>query len=177
MEAEIWKDIDGYDGLYQISNLGNVRSLKFGKIKLLKQINDKYGYKKVDLYKDRKTKTCKIHRLVAQAFIPNPNNLPEVNHKDENKSNNCVDNLEWCDRKYNMNYGTAQQRSSCKRINHPSRSKQVLQLTKSGEFVTEYPSICEASRFTELDKSHISKCCRGIKKSFGGFIWKYKNEE
>lgn len=108
---EIWKDINGYEGLYQISNLGNVKSIQYfnhanNKIyprnKLLKPLINEKGYFRVDLFKLGKTKRCRIHRLVAEAFIPNLNNFPEVNHIDGNKSNNRVDNLEWCTHKHNM---------------------------------------------------------------------------
>ena len=112
---EIWKDIIGYEGLYQVSSLGRVRSLdrfyyRLHKGKVLSPTKDRYGYLTVTLNCNGKSKTIKIHRLVAQAFIENPDNLPQVNHKDEVKSNNCVDNLEWCSAKYNNNFGTRQER-------------------------------------------------------------------
>lgn len=114
---EIWKSIPGYEGLYEVSNTGQIRSLDmyvkvgFGayrlqKGKVLSPAKDKYGYLVVSLTYNGKHKTIKVHRLVAQAFIENPDNLPEVNHKDEDKTNNIVENLEWCNHKYNMNYGT-----------------------------------------------------------------------
>lgn len=113
---EIWKPIANYEGLYEVSNEGNVRSLNYrhtGKVQVLKLSVNRYGYLQVNLHsKEGKQKTYKVHRLVAQAFIPNPNNLPEVNHKDENKTNNCVENLEWCDRKYNNNYGSRNEKMS-----------------------------------------------------------------
>ena len=113
---EIWKDIDGYVGIYQVSNMGNVRSLQREEFKCrqgyrvrkgrqLKPARDKKGYLMIPLNKDGKRKTRRIHRLVAETFIPNPNNFPQVNHKDENKQNNSVDNLEWCTPSYNINYG------------------------------------------------------------------------
>lgn len=118
MQEEIWKDIEGYEGIYQVSNLGNVRVLdrivnsaikNNDKVKrkgqILKQYN-KRGYLQVTLTVSNKRKYFNVHRLVAQAFIPNPNNLPQVNHRDENPKNNCVNNLEWCSAKYNANYGT-----------------------------------------------------------------------
>ena len=115
---EEWRKIVGYEGLYEVSSLGRVRSLDrydernhFRKGKVLSPIKDTGDYLKVNLYCNGKNKKCLVHRLVAQAFIENPDNLPEVNHKDEDKSNNRVDNLEFCDRKYNVNYGTAKIRS------------------------------------------------------------------
>ena len=120
---EIWKDISGYEGLYQISNLGNVKSLNYsrtGKERILKPGTDKDGYLLVTLYKNRNKRPFKIHRLVAKAFIPNPDNKSDVNHKDENKTNNCVDNLEWMTRMENNNFGTRNERIS----------KSVLQFTK-----------------------------------------------
>lgn len=156
---EIFKDIEGYKGLYQVSNLGNIKSLKFRKEKTLKPKKDKDGYLMVNLYKEKKPKTFKVHRLVAQAFIENPNNLPEVNHKDEDKTNNHVTNLEWCDRKYNINYGTAIQRIS----------KQVLCL-ETGKI---YPSANEVQRQLGFAQGNISACCNGRIKQAYGFHWKY----
>lgn len=175
---EIWKDIDGYEGLYQVSNIGRVRSLKFGKIKVLKQEIIKKGYKRVHLLKNRKMKGYLVHRLVAEAFIPNNNNLPCVNHKDEDKTNNRIENLEWCDIKYNANYGTAIQRSSKTRINHPSMSKPVIQYTKSGYFITEYKSTKEAQRHTGISHKNISSCCNNKQhhKSAGGYVWRFKEK-
>ena len=107
---EEWRDIEGYEGLYQVSNLGRVKSLNCrghkGCIGILTPRFDGKGYEMVALYKEGKARNTKVHRLVAQAFIPNPNNYPQVNHKDEDKTNNCVDNLEWCDTQYNNTYGT-----------------------------------------------------------------------
>lgn len=107
---EIWRDIKDYEGLYQVSNLGRVKSLKYGKEKILKGYKYRGGYLRVDLYKERKVKHFPIHRLVASAFINNPNNLPQVNHKDEDKTNNCAENLEYCDSSYNTNFGTRNER-------------------------------------------------------------------
>ena len=123
LPKQIWKDIAGYEGLYQVSNTGKVRSLDrvitykngrqvFYKSKILKQYLGKDGYMYVHLYKDKKNKRCVVHRLVVQAFLENPNNWPQVNHKDENKTNNAVCNLEWCTAKYNSNYGTRRERLS-----------------------------------------------------------------
>lgn len=106
--TEIYKDIPGYDGKYQVSDLGNVRSLQYKEPRILQPINrDKYGHKNVELCKDGVRKKFLVHRLVAEAFIPNPDNLPCVNHKDENPANNEVSNLEWCTAKYNVQYSLA----------------------------------------------------------------------
>ena len=106
---EEWKEIPGYEGLYEVSNMGNVRNIR--RNTLLRLSKDCYGYTQVSLYKNSIRTGLRVHRLVAQAFLSNPDNLPQVNHKDEDKSNNRVDNLEWCDSKYNLNYGTARIRS------------------------------------------------------------------
>ncbi len=103
---EIWKDIKGYEGLYQVSNLGNVKSLKINKNLSYRKSGRDRAYLTVSFRKDNASKSYYIHRLVAQTFIPNPENKPQVNHKDENTMNNCVDNLEWCTTRYNINYGT-----------------------------------------------------------------------
>lgn len=111
---EEWRPIEVYEGLYEVSSYGRVRSVdrydsrnQFRKGKVLSPGKDKNGYLKVVLHCNGKCKTINVHRLVAQAFIPNPDNLPMINHKDEDKTNNNVTNLEWCDVKYNLNYGTA----------------------------------------------------------------------
>lgn len=170
MENEEWRDIQGYEGYYQVSNLGRVRSLWFGKVRILKQGINQKGYKRVYFNKDKKKKVYFVHRLVAEAFIHNPNNYPCVNHIDENPSNNNVDNLEWCTQQYNVNYGTGIKRM-VEKITKP-----VLQFTKDGEFVNEYPSIIEAYRQTCITYSCISICCRCKAKSAGGFIWKFKEK-
>lgn len=162
---EIWCPIKGYEGIYEVSDKGRVRSLKYGKERILKQRRDKDGYIQVDLYKNCDQKTCKVHRLVAQAFIPNPDNLPQVNHKDENKTNNSVQNLEWCDCKYNINYGTHNQRIS----------KPVLQFTKDGEFVKEWKSATDVKRNLGFAQQYISSCCTGKHKSAYNYIWKFKD--
>ena len=115
LEGEIWKDIKEYEGLYQVSNKGRVKSLNYGNKGeeiIMEASTDKDGYKILGLRKEGKKKMKKVHRLVAEAFISNPNNLPQVNHMDEDKSNNKVDNLEWCDAEYNTNYGTHNERVS-----------------------------------------------------------------
>ena len=161
---EEWRDIVDYEGLYQVSNLGRVRSLITNKI--LKQQKDKNGYLFVGIRKNGKRKFKKIHRLVAEAFLDNPNNLPEVNHKDENKTNNVVSNLEYCDHKYNTNYGTRNIRSKI------SQSKTVVAY-KNGVEVLRFSSTAEAQR-NGYNSGNISCCCRGIYNQYKGFKWKYK---
>lgn len=167
MKIEIWKPVVGYEGLYEVSNWGRVKSLKFGKERILKLIKDKDGYFIVNLYKNKKIKSFRVHRLVAEAFIDNPDNLPQVNHKDENPSNNVVSNLEWCNAKYNINFGTRSKKVSKK------LSKPVLQYTLDGEFVREWKSYSECKR---NGFNHVDMVCRGKQKSCGGFIWRYKKD-
>ena len=178
---EIWKDIEGYEGLYLVSNLGRIKSLShlvisnrgsyMSKERIMTLVYDACGYQQLRLSNKGVKKTQKVHRLVAKAFIPNPNNLPEINHKDENKANNCVDNLEWCDRNYNMQYG----------INTHRHRMPVAQYTLDGLLVKQYNSIKEASSETGICDTSIGKCAtkrvvdkkRGtIAKTAGGYIWK-----
>lgn len=187
MEKEEWRDIQGYEGYYQVSNLGRVRSLDkyvknyisgfaLRKGMVLKGKSDKDGYKYVTLSKYSKKKTYRIHRLVAQAFLQNPNNYQIINHKDENPSNNNVDNLEWCTIEYNNNYWTRKEKcsNSLKGIEKPYLYKPVIQYTKQGEFIKEFQSIKEAQRHTGVYQGDISRCCNGKRHSAGCFIWKYK---
>ena len=168
---EIWRDIENYEGLYKISNKGRVKSLYKGSERILRPVIDKYGYMFVYLCNNNVRKYFKLHRLVAQAFIPNPYNLPEVNHKDENKKNNCVENLEWITHIDNCNYGTRNKRVG------DSRSKPILQYSKSGEFIKELPSSREAERILGIANQHIIACCKGKRKSSGGFVWRYKEKD
>ena len=167
---EEWRDIKGYEGKYKISSHGKVKSLKHKDEKLLKPSYDKDGYKQVILCNNGKGKKWFIHRLVAIHFLPNPNNLPQVNHKDEDKANNVVENLEWCTCKYNINYGTAKNKKA------KSQGRQVLCIT-TGEI---FYSIRKAGRYYSISKSHISECCKGKAKSAGKhpitgekLVWKY----
>ena len=175
------------NGLYQVSNLGGVRSLDrpkknydinigtFTEImikgKNLKQRITPFGYKTVLLSKNAKRKWHFVHRLMAEAFIPNPDNLLFVNHKDEDKLNNSLDNLEWCTAKYNSNYGTRNKRLSKTKINNVYNMKTV-QCVETGKV---YHSTREASRQTGIPNTNISGCCRGDYgyKTAGGFHWKY----
>ena len=173
MKEEIWKQVVGYEGLYEVSSLGRVRSLNYGRtgnVMLLKQRKDKYGYLTVGLYKIGKKKLLKVHRLVCEAFLSNLDKLPVVNHKNCIRYDNRVENLEWCTVKYNAHYSRGWEKSS------EVTSKPVLQYTKSGQFVAEYQSLKEAERKTGIRSSHISGCCLGKKwyKSAGNYIWKFK---
>lgn len=165
---EIWKDIEGYEGLYQVSNMGRVRSLRRNII--LKSKRETNEYERVVLSTNNIPKLYSIHRLVAMAFIPNPNNYPIVNHKDEDRTNNRVDNLEWCTQKYNVNYGTG----IAKRAR--SQSKKVLQFKPDGTFVKEWESTMEIGRAMNKSQAHIVDVCNGKRRIAYGYIWKYKKE-
>ena len=176
---EVFKDIKGYEGLYQISNYGRVKSLNYnntGKERILIPGKGRSGYLQVKLCKKGKQKNHLVHRLVAQAFMPNPDNLPEVNHKDEDKSNNNVNNLEFCSRQYNVNYGTGHQRSNETQTNG-SKSKIVLQYNMDGVLIAEYPSIMEVQRQLGFNQGYICHCCNGRFNKAYGFIWHYKTPE
>ena len=178
--VEVWKDIEGYEGLYQVSNLGLVRSLDHIEENLwkgkpykrmhlgrtLKPIKQVTGYYSVTLHKCGEQQTTRLHRLVAKAFVPNPDNLPEVNHKDENKANNRADNLEWCDGVYNTNYGTGKYRKTAKRM------RKVEQLTADGQHIAYFDAVRIASRATGCSVGHIQE---SIKKGWltHGYRWRY----
>lgn len=174
---EVWKDVDGFDGKYQVSNTGKVKSFRFSTRyskksepfeHLLKPSLTREGYLHVTLYNgpgDRKKYT--VHQLVAMAFIPNPQKYPTVNHKDENKLNNNVDNLEWCTYAYNNAYGTARIRSMI------TKGRPVKQLTLEGIQIAEYCSIGIAAQLLNISKSGIKVCCAGKIHSFKGYVWRY----
>lgn len=178
---EIWKDIKGYEGLYMISSYGNVKSLNYkgtGREGILTPFIDNRegkGYLRVTLCKNGKKKRFQVHRLVAEAFIPNPHNLPEVNHKSEIKSQNNVENLEWCDAQYNMNYGTARERTVEKTTNG-KLSRQVFQYDLDNNLINVFPSGKEVQRKLGYLQGNISSCCLGRLKTYKGFIWRYKEE-
>lgn len=181
--SEIWKPIKDFEKLYEVSNQGRIRSLDRKvprgnhslniKGRILKPENDKDGYKLVSLSKNGIEKMQKVHRLVAQAFLPNINNYPHVNHKDENKSNNCVENLEWCDAGYNNNYGN--HNDNMKKCMNARYGKAVNQYKINGTFIRSYESTRLAGRMTGIDYCSIRRCCQGLNKTAGGYLWSYKN--
>lgn len=178
---EIWQDIKEYEGLYQVSNLGRIKRLSkprrnynintksYGIAilpdKIVKPQLNQYGYYRIGLTKNSKRTHHSVHRLVAEAFILNPDNLPCINHKDENKQNNCVDNLEWCTRKYNSNYGTCIKRRA-------EKYKRPIRCVETGVI---YDSITMASKTTGIVLSNISAVCnhRVGYKTAGGYHWEF----
>lgn len=189
---EEWRDIKDYEGLYQVSNLGRVKRV-FGftsngkrcNSKILKQTFYKSpnnsGYYRIGLCKSAKRKMYSVHRLVAQAFIPNPDNLPQVNHKDENTKNNCVDNLEWCTCQYNTSYGSLPNRRAKNIYKNTNLQKSVvarkipvLQFSIDGTFIKRYDSACDAGRILNINRSGIRQCAIGKLKTSGGYVWKYE---
>ena len=198
---EEWKDVENYEGLYQVSNLGRVKSLKDNngkpREKIMKQGKTKNGYLRIMLCKNGKRERFLVHRLVANAFIPNPNNFKCVNHKDEDKTNNCVNNLEWCTYQYNNTYGTCQQRRventdwkvkvantdykaitakmDYKEIGRKvaeKLSRQVYQYSLDGILVAIWKSIRECGR-NGFNFGAVAACCRGEAKTHKGYIWSY----
>lgn len=182
IENEIWKSLDfmGYPD-YEVSSFGRVKSLKFGKEKILHQGKTKQNYLHSQLWKNGKGKQFFVHRLVASAFLKNDNNLPQINHKDENPLNNRVENLEWVTPKENSNYGTRNERVS-EKLKDKSKSeehkrnisKPILQYTLEGVFIREWDSATQAIKELNIQNSHISDCCKGKRNKCGGFIWKFK---
>lgn len=167
--TENWREIKGYEGLYEVSNWGRVRSLGMwtnirggGKRwlvgRMLRPVKHNGGYLLVNLYKDGVHKLCLVHRLVAEAFISNPNTLPEVNHKDEVKTNNRVENLEWCDGKYNTTY---------------TIGKTVYMYTIDDKLCGMWSSTRECER-NGFKSNRISECCNGKLKTHKGFKWSYE---
>lgn len=177
--TEVWKDIAEYEGLYQVSNQGRVKSLMLicrvvtkPRELILKQCADRGGYMKVGLVKNGKRTTKPVHRLVAEAFIPNPDNKPEINHIDGNKKNNSVDNLEFCTRLENIRHAWSTGLKSREQYQNSCGSKPVAQYDKNMNLVKIWPSASEAKRAGFSD-SLICLCCKGKRKTHKGYIWKY----
>ena len=186
---EKWKPVVGYEGLYEVSSLGRIRSLSRsiqgnkGEYVIPSRIlkgHYCYGYRYVELRKGGKPKLYRVHRLVAEAFLPNPNKYPIINHKNEIKDDNRVDNLEWCTYKYNSNYGNIKSK-----LKQSSHCRPIIQLTKEGIFVAKYESIVDASKVTKIEHTNIIQCAKGrplkccdgklrIRRYAGGFIWRYE---
>lgn len=170
---EEWRPVVGYEGIYEVSEYGDIASLNYNKTgvrSIRKPKITKDGYLEIALCRDSKMKHVRVHRVVAMAFIPNPNNLPQINHKDENKLNNHVENLEWCNLKYNVNYGTAIERRS-KKISIP-----VVQMSLDGDIISEYESVSEAAKQVGLSTGDIVNVCNGKHVSAHGYKWRYKDD-
>lgn len=173
IEHEIWKDIAEYEGLYKISNLGRIKSLQHyrGINNILTQ-RIKKGYYTIGLRKKGIRKWYLVHRLVAKTFIPNPDNLPQINHKDENKLNNNINNLEWCSAKYNNSYGTRLARVS----QSNKLRKKVCKYDLKGNLIATYNSITEATKLNGLKSlASVSNCCNGIYETAGGNIYRFES--
>ena len=171
---EIWKPVVGYEDYYSISNTGRVLSVprKGTKGGIIKPIVDRKGYLYVNLRKQGTRKIGKVHRIVAKAFIPNPQSLPEVNHKDENKKNNNVSNLEWCTSEYNHNYGTRNARTA-KANTNGKHCKPIMATLKDGT-IEYYSSAREASDALGVKNgSHITAVVKGKRKTAYGRMWRY----
>lgn len=179
---EVWKPIAGYEDLYEVSSEGRVKSLvrfvnrkngrkQFVKEKIIIQHDNGKGYCRVRLAKNGKNKAYAVHRLVAFSFIPNPKQLREVNHIDEDKSNNTVENLEWCDRVYNMNYGTIKSRSAL------ANSTPIIQVDVDGKIIREWVSCAEAARQLGIHYQNIDQCVRGNIKQIKGYMFQHPDKE
>lgn len=179
MQQEIWKDIKGYEGLYQVSSFGNVKS----KRKVLSKRVTNSGYISIGLWKKGKRKEKLAHRLVAEAFINNPNKLPIINHIDENKINNNVKNLEWCSHSYNTNVYTKnhieeikEKASRCKlNTKYGNTYKNILQSTLDGGKIKIWANSITIKKILGFDNSAILKCCRGKRKTAYGYKWQFAN--
>lgn len=184
MKNEVWKDVPNYEGIYKVSNFGRIKMVKRTLIDSLgKKINKKEHilkprtgnrYYMIALYKNGKREDLLLHRLIAQTFIPNPENKPFVNHKDENCFNNCSDNLMWCTQKENMNWGTINERMS---KNSKSKRK-VNQYDMDGNFIKQWDCMTDFYKSKGLKlKTGIIECCKGRRQSHMGYKWKYADED
>lgn len=196
-ENEEWREIPNYEERYMVSNYGRVKRLPYIQhecsrnridmpmpMMIMRISTARYGYAKVTLCLNGKMKTPQVHRLVAEAFIPNPENKPQVNHKDECKWNNSIGNLEWCTSSYNIHYGTKLKRQGETFKANGKRSHPVIQYSRDGAIINKYRSIREAAIDIMPNKNrggrasfNISQCCKGITKSAYNYIWKYENEK
>lgn len=177
---EIWKDIEGYEGRYQISNLGNVKSLNYGGHGYAKDLVPKVnncGRLWVELFCNGSKRQCLIHRLVGEAFIPNPNDYPQINHKDENPKNNVVENLEWCTQAYNNRYSLKlhpeRMRQRHPKIVRTFSGKKIVQLSLNGDVLRTWEDIRSIVRETGMSQWSITQCCDGNRRKAYGFKWQY----
>ncbi len=172
--GEIWKPVVGYEGLYAVSSFGNVASLNYhgtGKRRILKPRPSANGYYFVQVFKNKIGKMVPIHRLVATAFVDNPNGYNVINHIDENKHNNMADNLEWCTHKYNVNYSLKKRRG--KKIT--KRIRPVSQISKDGDVIKVWDNLIQIKTSLNYSDWSIQMCCEGKRKTAYGFIWQYAN--
>lgn len=192
---EVWKDIKGYEGIYQVSNLGRIKSFKRKSINeglILKPHEIRLGYLQVTLYDKNKRKIFLVHRLVAMTFIPNPQNKPEINHKDGNSSNNKVSNLEWCTHQENIQHAwdnglqvVTEKQKECGRkyakinfeLSTKKIQKKVRQYDLNNNFIKEWDCMNEAERQLKICNGKISACCKGKRNKAGGFKWRYAENE
>lgn len=185
--VEQWDDIEGFEGRYQVSSFGNVRSLNFHRqhhCRLLKPYVTTCGYLAIILRVEGRKITLYVHRLVAKSFLSNPDNLPEIDHIDTDKKNNRIDNLRWVSHKENQNNPISREKMIRNNVKtglgrigrmHP-RSKPVLQCDKSGNVIKEWESLNLAATTLGLSQGNIHCCCTGKgKHSCGGYVWKFKN--
>lgn len=178
---ETWRAVKGYEGMYEVSNMGRVRTLhtndsyprdREGRV-LCAQLDNRGRYS-VALCKNGKCKRMQVHRLVAMAFLPNPNNYPVVNHKDENPQNNTVENLEWCTTKYNLHYSNVPKKMKAAAVK--KQQKAVLMYDKKGNFIREFESATKAAEYVGDFQQNVSKNCYGQTKSVKGYSFKFKNQ-
>ena len=176
---EIWKDIDGYVGRYQISNYGNVLSLNYrntGKAKRMKPKINKGGYKWIGLSDGKYRKPLLIHRLVAIAFIDNPNNFPEVNHKDENPLNCNVANLEWCTHQYNVRYSFNKHKDR-KPVGKKPIKQLINQYALDGTLMNTWDGYLILNKTFNYKGSSIKECCEGKRKTAYGYKWEFADKK
>ena len=169
--TEVWRDIEGYEGLYQVSNLGNVRSLNWGNQGYTRNMYLKKhpsGYRQVELVKNGIKKMITVHRLVAMAFVPNPDGLPMINHRDEDKTNNRVENLEWCDNTYNVLYSLKRHASNTK-----YRDRKIVQKDRLGNVLRVWENVATVKRVLGYNAWSITQCCNGKRSQAYGFEWQF----